>query len=225
MVDWIGLGMQVGGVVALIVGGVVILGIITIITYFVMKNKAYDKHKVIVWKRYKTQDGKEIPTIVDRNEKGMIKYDKKLKRRFFHLKNANCHMGEEETKSYDEIRDLDIPSIPCEKGGRVVFVEKLGVKKYAFGETFIIAGHPVVIISAADCAEAMRSFDNNAKTFGKKPNQVLAFTLYVILAAMILVMIIVVLQKFELIAEAADKFAIGAQAMRTGAAVPSGVPG
>lgn len=225
-IEWTNIAWQVGAGVVLVLGFTLFAAIAIGLIYLNKLAKTYAKNKVIVWKRYRNPNGEEMPVMVDMKEQGRVRYNKKLKKWEFHLKNADVVMGEEETKTKDEDRDLDIPSIPYEKGGRVIFIEKLGNRKYAFGKPFIIEGNVKVIVSEADCAEAIKSYDTNAKTFGKKPNYVFAFTLYIIFAVLVLVMIIMILQKFESITTAAEAFKQGAvaAAQAKGAAVASAAP-
>ena len=225
--DLVQIATEAGAALIMVIVVAVVCTSAVLFVWFRKKAAIYNNHRVIVWRRHKDKEGSEVPIIVDLAEKGLIKYDKKLKKWSFHLKNANIHLGEEESKTYDENRDLDIPSIPYEKGRKVCFVEKIGNRKYAFGEPFILEGKVRIIVSEADVAEGIRSFDMNAKTFGKKKNELLAFTLYVIFATLILVMIIVILQRFESIASAAESFAEGAKAAAAakGATIASGVPG
>lgn len=224
-VDFVDLGLQAGGVIIIVVLVAIVAAAVVFGIIYRKKNKLYSKNKVIVWRRYKSKDGSEVPIIEDLNEKGAVIKDKVMNKFVFHLKNANLDMGEEELDSYDEDREMDIPSVPHGKGGDVVFVEKIGNRKYAFGEPFIINGKVKIRVAEADLAEAKRSYAIFVKTFSKKPNPLWAFGLYVVFAVLILVLVFVVLNKFELIAEASKNFATGAQAVGRGAAIPSSAPG
>jgi hypothetical protein len=211
-------------VIALV--GLLLIAIVGFGVFFYKLNQEYNKHRVIVWKRHVNTEGKEFPIIIDVAERGRIKKDKKLKKWVFHLKNANVFMGEEENFKYDEQRDLDVPTVPYEKGQKVCFVEKLGTKKYAFGEPFMIFGKPVVIVSQADCSEAIRSYDMNVKTYGKKKNELLAFTLYIIFAIAIMVMVIVLITKIEVLTDKGIKVVLDpAITAAKSVAVASSVPG
>lgn len=200
---WIALGLVL----------LIVIGVIGLIAYFYNQNKSYSKHKVIVYERIRDDKGNIMPVILDRNEKGRIWYDKKMKKYFFELKNLKVKMGEEELKSYDEDRDLDVPHISYGSGGDICFVERLGVKKYAFGKAFAFEGDVKVIVSNADVAEAIRAYDMNAKTFGKKENQFWAFAFYMIIAVLVLILIIVILNKFDTLKEVASQFNAGANTM------------
>ena len=223
--DIVPMAMQIGGIVVIVIAGIIVVGAAGFGTYWFKLKQAYNKHRVIVWKRHINAEGKEFPIIIDVEEKGRIIKDKKLKKWVFHLKNANVHMGEEENFKYDEQRDLDVPSVPYEKGQKICFIEKLGTKKYAFGEPFILYGKPVIIVSQADCSEAIRSYDMNVKTYGKKKNELMIFTLYIVFAVCIMVMIIVLLTKIEVLTEKGIRVVLdqGITAAK-GAAVASGAP-
>lgn len=195
--------VQGGTIFGLFLLGLVFVAIIVGIVYLQQQKKAYSKYKVLVWQRFKDKDGNEIPTIV-KWDKARIMFDRKLKKWKFHIKGLDVDLGEEEAKSIDEDRDLDIPKIPFEDGGYVVFVERLGTRKYAIGKPFIIEGTVKVIVSQADLAEGIRCYDLHTRTFGKKENQLMIFGIYVTFAALILILIIVILNKFEMIKEAAS---------------------
>jgi len=224
MVDFITMAAQAGGALMMVLIALFFIGAIVLIYITLKKRKIYSKYKVIVWKRYKNKEGQTISILEDKDEKGGVIKDKKMNKWVFHLKNANLDLGEEELRNFDENRTLDIPSLPYSKGGEVVFVEKVGNKKYAFGQPFVINGNVEIQVSEADLAEAKRSYALFVKTFGKKQNPLWAFGMYVIFAVLILVLIFVVLNKFELIVEASRNFASGAEAVGKGSAVPSGVP-
>lgn len=221
--NFVRMATQAGSIVLLTLLVLVLCSLIVIFIYFQQLNKAYGKHKIIVWKRHKDQHGNEIPILVDTKERGRLRYDKKLKKWTFHLKNANAYIGEEESVNYDENRELDLPSVPYENGGKVIFIEKLGPRKYAVGKPFVINGTVEIRVSDADIAEAIRSYDMNVKTFGKQKNELIAFMLYMGLAILALIMIIVILNKFEGITKAAEMLqGIGAAPSQT---VLSGAPG
>lgn len=225
--DFSNLASQVG-VVALFIGGIVIiLGCVGAAVFLYTKQKEYSKYKVHVWKRFKTEDGREMPVIVDDKERGKVIKDKKLKKWVFHLKKANLDLGEEELANYDEDRELDIPSVPHAKGGEVVFVEQLAKRKYAVGEPFVVGGEVKIRITQADQAEAMRAYDMNARAFGKQKNELIAFIIYIAFAVLILVLIIMVLNKFESISDFGDKWVEGAKILQETRmqAIPSDVPG
>lgn len=220
------LALQIGGYLIIVVIVMIIMGGIITFIWWRGKEKRYKQFKVLIWKRHKDKEGNEIPIIVGWDKGAVIK-DKKLKQWRFHVKNWNIDFGEEETQELDEDRTLDIPSIPLEKGGECVFVEKLGHRKGALGKPFLFNGTVKVLVSSADCAEAIRSFELNARTFGKKDNPIWAFAAYIIMAAFILIIILVILNKFELIAEASKNFAQGAASIQqpTGDVITSNVPG
>jgi len=218
------IAMQAGAIIVIVVVGALLTGAAILLTIVWKKRQIYDQYDVMIWERFRDKKGNEIPTICGFDKGGVIK-DKKLDKWVFHLKKTNLDMGEEELKNFDENRDLDIPSIPGAKGKRVVFIEKLGNRKYGFGKVEI-EGSPKIIVSEADLAEAKRSYELFVKSFSKKTNPMWAMMFYFGIAALTLVMIIVILQKFELIVEAAEYFQQGSQAMATkGAAVASNAPG
>jgi len=227
MVDYWELARQVGGGLILGLILIIVLGVVGVIIWWRRKEAMYKHYRVFIWKRHQDNEGNEIPVIVGW-DKGAVRKDKKMKKWVFHLKKWNMDLGEEERVDYDEDRELDLPSVPLEKGGEVVFVEKIGPRKLAVGKPFIFGGNVKVIVSSADVAEAIRAYDINAKTFNKKDSHaLLAFTLYIIFAILVLVLIVFILQKFELIQKAAEQFAVGAQsfAQAKGAGIASNAPG
>ena len=202
-----------------------ICGIIVMVFYLWMKNKQYKKYKVLIYKRKRNQDGTKTLVFVG-TDKAAIKYDRKLKRRYFHLKKNNVHLGEEETDDLDENRELDVPSIPSESGGETVFLEKLGPKKFAFGDPNIIHGEVKVIVSEADSAEATRAYDINAKLAGKDGWKWAGPIAFAVFAVLIVVLIAVVLQKFEILQDVVTGLDKVSQTLMQGrsAAVPTNVP-
>jgi len=225
--DLASIGSQVATVGLLIGGLIIVVGSIGTLVFLYYKNKEYSKYRVHVWKRFRTEDGREMPIIVDDSERGKVVRDKKLNKWVFHLKKANLDLGEEELESYDEDRELDIPSVPHAKGGEVVFIEQLAKRKYAVGEPFVVEGNVKIRVTQADLAEAMRAYDLNAKAFGKQKNELIAFIIYIAFAVLILVLIMMVLNKFETMAEWSDKWVEGARIMQgtQPGAVPSAAPG
>lgn len=220
------IAMRIGGVIVMVLMGLLVLAFVAGIVWLWMQKKKYKHYKVLIWKRYKDKDGREIPVFV-KWDKGAVTKDRKLKKWVFHLRGWNIDLGEEETKNYDENRELNLPSIPSENGGEVVFIEKLAPRKGAVGTPFLFEGNVKIIVSEADVAEAMRSFDINARSFGTKDNKLLAFTMYIILATLVLVMIIVILNKFEGITTASENLVVASQnfAAASSNAVPSTAPG
>ena len=222
-IDLQAIATKAGSIFVIVLVMLIFLGIVGVVTYFYMKHRAY-KFRVIVWKRFRAESGQEMPIIVSIAERGRVKKDKKLKKWVFHLQRANIDLGEEELASYDEDRELDIPSVPHQAGGEVVFVEKLTSKKYAVGEPFIVEGTVKIRVTQADLAEAMRSYDINARTFGKKDNSLLAFAMYITFAVLILVLVVIILNKLDVLSEFGDKWIEGAQIIKSNS-VPSDVPG
>lgn len=225
-VQW---AVTIGSWAMLLLGVVVIGGAIIAIAWYREQQKQYGKYKVIVWEQYKNKMGNEIPVFVDISEKGKIFFDKKLKRYFFHLKNANCHLGEKEGK--EKQSELDISHVPYQKGGEVVFVQKLDHKKYAIGEPMVVDGKIEVKVTQADLAESTRSYDLNLKTYGKKPNEIWAFALYIGLAVIAMVLVYIVFQKVDVLQKVVEasneqtRMMMEITKVLKGGAVSSTVPG
>lgn len=192
----------IGSWAIILLAVVLIGGLVLLIAWYRHLAKEYNKFKVVVWEQYKDKNGTEIPVFVDLNEKGRILYDKKIKRYFFHLKNANCFLGEKEGKQ--DISDLDIGHTPYQKGGEVVFLQKLDYKKYAVGEPFVVEGKVTVKVTMADLAEATRSFDHLVMQYGKKPNEIWAFALFIGLAVVAMIIIYLFLNKADLLKQIVD---------------------
>lgn len=218
--------MQIGGILLMVVFGLIVVGIAGVGAWLYGKRKQYEHYKVFIWKRYKDNKGNEIPMFV-RWDKGAIKKDKKLNKWVFNLKKWNIDLGEAEQTNEAGVSELNIPTIPSESGGEIVFIEKLAPRKGAIGKPYVLEGQVKVIVSEADVAEAMRSFDINARTFGTKDNKFMAFALYMILAVLVLVMIIVILNKFEGITLASQNLVTASQNFLAASsnAVPSTAPG
>lgn len=216
----------IGGWVVLVLGILLVLGVITWLAYLRQKGKAYKQYKVFIWKRHKDKDGNEIPIIIGW-DKGAIIKDRKLKQWRFHVKRWNIDFGDAEDKDLSVDKDIDIPSIPLERGGECVFVEKLGHRKGALGKPFMFEGNVKVKVSTGDVAEALRSFEINTRTFGKKDNPIWAFVLYIVMAAFVMILILVILNKFELITQASDNLVTASQnfAQANSDVVVSNAPG
>jgi hypothetical protein len=229
MINWSAIqstATNVGVVIMLVLIGIIILAIVGFSVYFYQLNKAYKKYKVVIFRRYKDNNGNEIPAYVG-EDKGRWMYDKKLKKVKFHLKIRNIDMGESEKQEYDSDRDLDIPKIPNESGGYVVFIEQVGIKRYAFAAPFVINGNVQIKVTEADVAEAIRTFDLHTRTFGKKQNELLVLGFYFGIAALTLVLIIIVINKFDMIVTAAETLKSASQNMAAsgGNVIPSNAPG
>lgn len=216
-----------GGILVITLMWVLVAAVMIGIAVFILKQKQYKHYTALIFKRKKDKEGKETIVFVGTDNGAIIK-DKKLKKRVFRLKKNNVHLGEEENMNFDEDRTLDIPSIPSEKGGEIVFLEKLGPKKFAFGNPCSVTGEIEVIITEADVAEAIRSYDINAKYYGGKEWQKWIGPIsFAVFAVLIIVLIFIVLQKFEILAKVSDRLVEVAQLVNTGktSAVASGVPG
>ncbi len=193
---------------------------------YIKIKRTYSKYTVLIHKRKKDEYGNEYPVFVGQ-DRGAILKDKKTKKWVFHLLKNNVDLGEEEADAnLDENRQLDLPSIPSELGGEVVYLEKLGPKKFAVGDPVWFEGTVKVKVSEADMAEALRVYDVNARFFSKDNSQLISFIVYAVVAVLILILVATVLQKFEILVEVADKLDHAAQVLSGGkqVAVPSGAP-
>jgi hypothetical protein len=205
-------------IIAIII--ILFLAMFTGVMYFIMDRKRYSKYRAFVYKRYVFREGKRVNLADPANanidttnleqhivfcgwDKAAYIKRRKLKRWAFHLKKANVDLGMEEREDMDEDRELDVPTMPSETGNNIVFVEKLGPRKYALGRPYLFEGHVKIIISAADCADAINTYDLNAKTYGKQNTWIgpLAFAVF---AVLIIVLIAVVLNKFEVLKGVSD---------------------
>lgn len=227
-VDWMGsaevwlLGMGRILIIALMV--LIFLGIIVGFSWVYLNRKQYKKYRALIWRRHKTDTDKEIPVIVGW-DKGAIIKDKKLKKWVFHLKKLNIDLGEEENARMDEDRDLDIPTIPYEGGGSVVFIEQLGPRKFGIGKPFIFKGNVEVLVSQADVAEAVRAYDMNAKYFGSDKMKWAGPLAFMVFAVLIIVLIAVLVNKFEVLKETMDIALKISQNNNAAGAIASGAPG
>lgn len=210
--------------VLLIFGGLLGLGAIWFTTFMFMRMKQYSKYKVLIFKRKYDEAGNEYPVFVGA-DKAAVKYDKKWKRWVFHMAANKIALGQEEGE--DENRELSVPSIPSERGGEIVFVEKLGPRKFAVADPLMLEGKVKLKVSEADVAEALRTYDVNAKMFAQKRTDVWMLVSIVIVAGFILIMVALVLNKFEVLNEVSKRLETVAQLLQAGrqAAVPSGAPG
>lgn len=216
--------LKLGNVFVILIISAFICGAIVMVVWLFMKAKQYKHYTVHIYKRKRDKQGNETLVFVG-VDKAAIKLDKKLKKRGLHLKRNNVVLGEEESVTFDENRNLDIPSIPSEQGGEIVFIEKLGPKKFAVGTPFIVNGKVEIMVSEADVAEAIRSFDTNAKYYGKtsmweKYGPMISFSL---LAIFIIILISVLMNRMEVLTSDGIKVVI--QETGRNVAVASGVPG
>jgi len=234
MVNWESAGpilFEVGqyiilGLIAVLVGGGGAFGV-----FLYRQKKKYSKYKIFIYRTYKNKDsGDEIPLFVGWDKAAIIK-DKESKAWRFHVKKINYDLGMEETGNLDEMRDLDIPSMPSDDGKQIVFIKQLGPRKYSVGKPIYFEGNPKVIVSAADVAEAIRSFDINARLAGKDNKWWVGPTLLIICVAVIFILIAILINKFEVLLQVAESLEKVSKTMETAAgqlvsqsAVPSGAP-
>lgn len=219
-----GIVTKLGSVFLISVMVILLCGFVIGVIWLIMKKKLYQHYTVQIYKRKRDKEGNETLVFVG-TDKAAIKLDKKTKKRFFHLRKYNVFLGEEESVNMDENRNLDIPSIPSEKGGEVVFLEKLGPRKFAIGTPFIVNGKIEIMVSEADVAEAIRSYDVNAKYYGKagfweKYGSTISF---VLLAVFIIILIAVVLNKMEVLTS--DGIKVVLENTGRGSVLPSSTPG
>lgn len=221
-----GLSQIMGNAFIIMVLTLAVCSVIVGLVYFWMKRKRFKHYTVLIFKRKRDKEGRE--TLVFAGiDKGAIIKDRKLKKRIFKLKKNNVHLGEEESITYDENRNLDIPSIPSEKGGEIVFLEKLGPKKFSVGTPFLVEGQVKVIVSEADVAEAIRAYDINAKYYGGREwTKWIGPISFAVFAVLIVILISVLLQKFEILREVGDRLVQAAQIVQTrSSTIPTNVPG
>lgn len=221
------IGMKTMWVLITTLGGLFVVGTIGAVAYLFMLNKQYMKYTVYIFKRQKDNEGNYLPIFVGKDQ-ARIKKDKKIKRWVFHVRKANIDLGEEEGfETRDENRQLNVPSMPSEKGGEVVFLEKLAPRKYAFMEPIDIEGEVKVRVSEADIAEALRVYDVNTKLFSKNNQALWTFAIYVTFGVLIMILIAYTLNKFEVLSDVASRLENVARILvqPTQAAVPSAAPG
>lgn len=213
MADTAALLLQLGRTLIIVFGVLLLCGLIVGIAWFVMRTKVYKKYKVLIFKRKKNKDGTITPVFVG-TDKAAIRYDRRLKTRYLHVAKINTRMAN------------DVPSMPSEKGGELVIIEKIGPKTYGFGTPDILKGEMVINVSEADASEAIRAYDINAKHFGKDAWKWAGPVAFGVFAVLIIVLIAVVLQKFEILVDVSDKLVRVAEVLQAGrsSAVPSGVP-
>jgi len=225
--DWVSFGMN--AVWWFIIGfiGILVCVIVFLFTRFIVLRSKYKQYVALIFKRKKDKNDKEYLVFVG-IDKGAIFKDKKLKKWSLHLKDTNIDLGEDEGADgkRDENRELDIPSIPSERGGEVIFIEKLGPRKFAIGNPIDWDGQVKVSVSEADIAEALRVYDVNARYFGKDNSQLWAFIIYMVFGVLVLIMVIYTLQKFDVLADVAQKLSDAATKLGPQPVVmPSGAPG
>jgi len=162
-----GIATKLGTVFLICLIVVAFCSLIIWVVYWIMRQKQYKRYKVMIYKRQKNKEGQEFMVFVGQ-DKAALKRDKKLKRINLHLLKRNVYLGEEENVLFDENRELDIPTIPSEEGGEIIFIERLGKRKYAIATPFIVEGDVKLIVSDADVADGIRNFDLNAKYYGQE---------------------------------------------------------
>ena len=211
--------------IVIIIGS--ICAVIIFLAVWIMKQKQYKKYKVHIYKRQKNKEGQEFMVFVG-VDKGAILKDKKLKRWSLHLKKRNYYLGEEENAYFDENRNIEIPTIPSEEGGEILFVEKLGKRKYAIAEPFILEGGVVLRVTDADVADALRTFDLNAKYYGQedfweKYGNIISVSIIIVFCIIIFA---IFMNKFEtLTIQLADVSNILANKALSSNAIPTNVAG
>lgn len=213
MADMGGILLLIGRTLIIILGVALVCGVIISIVWWGMRSRLYKKYKVLIFKRKITKDGSEQIVFVGQ-DKAAIRFDRKLKQRFLHVAKINTRM------------DNNVPSMPSERGGELVIIEKVGPKTYAYGTPDILQGELVVNVSEADSTEAIRAYDINAKHFGSDKWKWAGPIAFGVFAILIIVLIAVVLQKFEILADVSDKLVRAAEIMSAGksSAVLSNVP-
>jgi len=222
-----GIATKLGNVFIIVLVTVAICAAIIGVVYWIMKQKQYKRYQVHIYKRQKNKDGKEFMVFCGL-DKAAIKKDKKLKRFALHLKKRNYYLGEEENTYFDENRNLDIPTIPSEEGGEIIFVEKLGKRKYALAEPFIIKGSVELMVTDADVADALRTFDLNAKFYGQedfwgKYGNIISVSIIIVFCIIIFA---IFMNKFEILTmNLKDVSEIIASKALSSNAVPTNIPG
>lgn len=228
MAEWMdgaqSLLVEVGRYFILIIIIILFLLVLTGLIWFYYRWKRYKKCNVFVWKRHKTADGKEMPVFVAWDKGAPIK-DRKLKKWVFHLKKFNVDLGEESNEDMDEDRDLNLPTIPQENGGTIIFVEQISPRTFAVGRPFIFEGTVKVLVTEADVAEATHSFDINAKYFGNSKWQWVGPIAFAVFAVLIIVLFAVLVNKFDVIKESMQIALEIAKNNRGVGAVASGAAG
>jgi hypothetical protein len=208
-------GWKVGYWAIIIVGGLVFLGFVTLVTWLYFNAKAYKRFKVLIFKR-----NKEGSITFCGIAKGRIKKNK-LKKYVLHIKPYNIELGE--TK--DNADELDIPSIPNEQsGGEVIFLEKLGKRKYTLVKPIDLGTRLTAQVMEEDIAEAVRIYDINAKYYTSQDWKAwIAPTVFIIMAVLIVIMIAILINKFEVLREVSANLVEAAKIVKEGALRNSGV--
>jgi len=207
---------MLGNTIILILIAVIFCAMLIGIVYLFLRQKRFKKYKLLIFKRKTDSEGRETLVFCD-IDKGAVLMDKKLKRRYLVMKKANFRLGEEERSDFDENRDLNIPSIPSEQGGEIVFLEKLAPRKYAIGQPIMFSGKAKIIISDADCAEAIRQYDLNAKYYGGSDMaKWIGPISFAVFAVLIVILISVIMNKFDVLKEVSENLMRASEVLAQG---------
>jgi len=203
-------------------------GLLVGLVYLIMRNNQFKHYTTHIYKRKKDKKGNET-MIFCGIDKAAILMDRKLKKRVFKLKKNNCHLGEADgVKGLESEDSLDIPSLPSEKGGEIVFLEKVGPKKFAIANPLSIDGEIELKVTNLDIAEAIRAYDVNAKYYGGNEwSKWVGPIAFAVFAVLIIVLISVVLNKFEVLDAVSAKLVEAAKIVQSGrtSAIATNIPG
>ena len=193
MVDVI-LQVVIWGGSALLICGIII-GVVYLNLYF----KRF-KYTIVVIKRVKSKFKDEVGVehattslVWVGLDKGAILKDRKTKKVFLVLKKANFRM------------EPEFETIPKESGGQAIFVEKVGYKQYVYLKPVSVEGDINFSITREDVADAMVSFDRNAALYKPGISQWLPIIGIGIFGVIVIVLIAMILNKFDILAEVASK--------------------
>jgi hypothetical protein len=176
----------------------------------------FEGYKIFVFKR-----NKEGNIVYVGMAKGAVKRNK-LKKYVLHVKPYNVELGE--TK--DNQDELDLPAIPNESaGGEVLFLEKLGKRKYNILRPISLGEQIKAQVTEEDIAEAVRTYDINAKYYTAQDWKMwIAPAIFIIMAVLIVIMLAIVMSHFDVLKEVSANLIEVARTIKQGAIGNSGVP-
>ena len=222
-------------VVIIIVGGILV-ALLGIGTWLILQAKTWKEFEVLIVRKYKDQAGNIIWTKRG-TDRGRIFFDKKLNRYYFQVRRARVVLGDPERNP--ELKDkfkidnqtgkdseFKIPYMLCDNGKKLVVLEYLGIKKYAFGNIDYSSDVLKVNVTHADMAEQIRGYKLAVKTYSKKNDQLWAFAIYALVCVLILILMIVLMNHLDMMKAVSSNFAQGMNSMAQAKSnvVPVNVP-
>lgn len=183
--------------IIVILGSILLLLVVAVIVYFVYwKNKQYDTLAIII---------KRLPngaTTWRTTRAGMIRnpFSKKTE---FRLKGGNV--------------PLDTKDIPFTPGKKIVFLEQKDVKSYVFMDYEIAKKEIKLTCTQEDLSWAINSYGDFVRTFKNNTlREVLSFALVALAVVTVIILIAMLIKKFDVLLTISETLKETAIALRAG---------